>query len=225
MPNTVMDLDVRPDLQHAQFAFVDGLGAPGTWWTGAERVSIAKEVRRAREKAHLPPWHTPSSINPSDNEEPVLPGAAVDAVWRLTNHPGTLTDSWYQGIVEIITPHHYVEMVGIVAGLNAIDRFADALGLERLLLPDPQPGEPSMETVEAVVTTHWVPTADIPGGNVLKAMSAVPTAWQTTRPIAETHYVPQEMLLGDLAWNRGTLSRPQIEFVAAVTSFGNECFY
>jgi hypothetical protein len=118
-----------------------------------------------------------------------------------------------------------VEMVGIVAGLNAIDRFADALGLDRLLLPDPQPGEPSMETVEAVVTTHWVPTADIPGGNVLKAMSAVPTAWQTTRPIAETHYVPQEMLLGDLAWNRGTLSRPQIEFVAAVTSFGNECFY
>jgi hypothetical protein len=155
----------------------------------------------------------------------VLPDAAIDAVWRITNHPGTLVEGWYDDIVASITPHQYVELVGIVAGMNAVDRFADALDLDHLRLPPPRPGAPSQEGPDAVVTTHWVPTVERGGSNVLAALSAVPTAWASSRPIASAHYVPEDKVVGDLSWNRGILSRPQIELAAAVTSFANDCFY
>ena len=38
---------VRADLQAAYQGFWEVLPQPGTWWTGAERVAIAAEVRQA----------------------------------------------------------------------------------------------------------------------------------------------------------------------------------
>ena len=42
------DLPVRPDLEDAHRETWRRIAAPGTWWTGAERVAMAAEVRRAR---------------------------------------------------------------------------------------------------------------------------------------------------------------------------------
>jgi alkylhydroperoxidase family enzyme len=72
-----------------------------------------------------------------------LPDAVVDVVWRLTNHPGTLTSEWHDSIlgrgVEALA---YVEVVSIVAQVNCVDRFADALELDRVSMPEAEPGEP-----------------------------------------------------------------------------------
>lgn len=223
--HTVSELDVRPDLAAAQVEFIAQLADPGTWWTGAERIALAEEVRRAREHSDLAPWSAPSTISGTIPDDHRLPAIAVDAVWRITNHPGTLTINWYRSIVDGLDPLHYVELVGVVAALNAVDRFADAMGIDRLALPTARPGDPTRVTVDAGVTTHWVPTAGHGGANVMRALSAVPAAWEATRAIGATHYAPQDKIVGDLAWDRGVLTRAQIEYVAAMTSSLNECFY
>lgn len=229
----LVEAGVRADLVMAHRDAIGGLAAPGTWWTSEQRIGIAAEVRRALTRPDLAPWQSPSAIglpvDPTDSG--VLPAGVVDVIWRITNHPGTLTSAWYDAIVtEFASPRHYVELVGLVAALNAIERFALSLGLDPMSLPAPGTGrprseQPGAEVPEATVTTHWVPTATTHGPNVLQALSAVPTAFALTRSLSDAQYVPAVALLGDLTWNRGTLSRPQIELVAAQTSIDNECFY
>ena len=211
MGPTIIDTDIRTDLREAHATFVASLGEPGTWWTATERLEIAAEVRRATADRSTAPWAGPEDL--------------AGVIWRLTNHPGTLTRDWYDGAVATITPLQYVELVSIVAGLSAVDRFAEAMELEPIPLPSAAGGDPSRTPTESSVALHWVPTADVRGPNVLVAMSAVPAAWESTRPISSSHYVPQDKITGDLTWARGTLSRPQIELVAAVTSYAGECFY
>ena len=89
----------------------------GTWWTAAQRSEIVQQVRAARDhRAHdggaLPPWVQPSTVGGLIDTDGSLSAAAVDAVWRITNHPGTLTQDWYESIIERgVDPLAYVELV------------------------------------------------------------------------------------------------------------------
>ena len=187
---------------------------------------MATEVRRAAEHVDLPPWEAPSTSGLVADDH-VLPPAAVDAVWRITNHPGTLTADWHQGIVaELPSPEHYVELVAVVASVNSADAFARVMGLDPVPLPEAAAGEPSKDTIEgAGVTSHWVPTAPIGGPNVLKALSIVPGEMPTFDALFNAQYLPPDALLGDMDWGRPTMDRRQIELVATQTSLVNECFY
>ena len=207
------------------------MARPGTWWTGAERHAIASEVRRALAHSDLPPWLAPSACDPDHPAaiaaDQQLPVAAVDAVWRITNHPGTLTHDWYQTIVGgIPTAEHYVELVSVVAMVNSIDRFAAVLDLAPIPLPEPEAGEPTRERIDdTAVRHHWVPTAPVKGPNVIKALSAVPADIKVRQALSSSQYLPEGALMGDLDWGRNTIDRRQIELVAAQTSIANECFY
>ncbi len=228
---SILGSGFRTDLVDAHEAVAATVTRPGTWWTGAERRAIALEVRRALDHVDLPPWLAPSG---QDQDHPAaipadhpLPAAAVDAIWRITNHPGTLTNEWYTGIVDgLPSQEHYVELVGVVAMVNSIDRFAAIMDLAPVPLPEPQPGNPTNERVDDVaVRNHWVPTAPVKGPNVTKALSAVPADGETRQMLSGSQYVPDGALLGDLDWSRGTIDRRQIELIAAQTSLVNECFY
>jgi hypothetical protein len=228
---SILGSGIRSDLVEAHGAVVAAVARPGTWWTGAERHAIASEVRRAVDNADLPPWQAPSGCDP-DHPAAIpadhpLPAAAVDAIWRITNHPGTLTHDWYQGIVDgLPSPEHYVELVNVVAMVNSIDRFAAIMDLAPIPLPEPEAGEPTRERIDdTAVRDHWVPTAPVKGPNVLKALSAVPADRQTRQALSSSQYLPEGALLGDLDWGRETIDRRQIELVAAQTSIVNECFY
>lgn len=156
-----------------------------------------------------------------------LPLAAIDAIWRITNHPGTLTAEWYSDIVRgLPAPEYYIELVGLTAPLTSIDRFAAIMDLEPIALSGPEQGLPSGELVEgATVTTHWVPTVPGRGANVRKALTGAHGAADAYQVLGAAQYLDGAALLGDLDWNRGTLDRRQIELVAAKTSLLNECFY
>ena len=91
--------------------------------------------------------------------------------------------------------------------------------------PDPSDDPPSNETVPNSVTTHWVPTADINGPNVRKALTGSAGATEVYSALSEAQYVAGDALLGDLDWTRGTLDRRQIELIATETSMMNDCFY
>jgi hypothetical protein len=225
--STILESGFRTDLIEAHGNVMAGLAGPGTWWDGRQRLAIAAEVRRALAHAHLAPWDVPSAIDGLLNDADPLPPHAADAVWRITNHPGTLTVGWYRDIVAgFPSPEHYVELVGVVALVNSIDRFAAVLALDPIPLPAPRSGAPSQVRVDgAEVSTHWVPTAPMRGPYVLRALSAVPQDRPLQRELSEAQYLPEGALLGDMDWGRETIDRRQIELVAAQTSMVNECFY
>ena len=41
------DYKIREDIKQAHRAYWQRLAAPGSWWTGAERIAIAQETRNA----------------------------------------------------------------------------------------------------------------------------------------------------------------------------------
>tara|TARA_Y100000768_G_scaffold384003_1_gene367208 strand:+ start:1730 stop:2428 length:699 start_codon:yes stop_codon:yes gene_type:complete len=221
------ELPIRPDLDQAHAEVASRWAKTGSWWSGVERLAIVEEVRHARDSAEIAPWESASEIEGIVSSDQILPDAAIDAIWRITNHPGTLTAEWHASILgRGIHPEAYVEMVGVVAQANAVDRFADALDLDRVELPLPSSSEPDQTSdVSLQVTSHWVPTAQIKGPNVLKALSAVPFENETLSILSSAQYVRLGDLLSDLVSNQNSLSRLQVEVIAARTSKLNECFY
>jgi alkylhydroperoxidase family enzyme len=218
---------IRPELAAAHSAILERWATPGSFWTAAQRIALVEQVRRARDSAPLPAWVAPSTVNGLLDGAADLPAVAVDAVWRLTNHPGTLTIDWYrQLLARGLAAGPYVELVAVVAQANCIDRFTDALGVNRHTLPPPGAGGPNPAVAaDCEVRNHWVPTAPIKGPNVIKALSLLPFENESRRILSDAQYVPGSALLGDLRLGCGALSRPQVELLAARTSTLNECFY
>ncbi|HEU5301346.1 MAG TPA: alkylhydroperoxidase-related (seleno)protein [Acidimicrobiia bacterium] len=219
---------VREDLATAHAATVVHWAAPGTWWTAEQRLALVSEARRARAAPEAPAWHAPSAVEPARVAALPVPAAAVDAVWRITRHPGSLVASWYESIVgeSGVSVEQYVELVGIVAEAASLDSFARAIGVAPLALPDAAPGAPTHARPDGVAGHgHWVPIVDDGGPNVTKALSLVPAETSAVRRLAEAQYLPGDALMGDLAWSRGRLDRMQTELIAARTSALNECFY
>ena len=221
------ELPLRADLNDTHEEMAKRWATTGLWWSGAERLAIVEEVRNARDSERLAPWESPSQIDGLVSHDHVLPAAAVDAIWRITNHPGTLTAEWHASILgQGLHPEAYVELVGVVAQANAVDRFADALSLERVQLPDPSHAEPAKSSDPSVqISSHWVPTSKIKGPNVVKALSAVPFENESMQLLSSVQYVRLGDLLSDLVSNQNSLSRLQVEVLAARTSKLNECFY
>jgi len=58
----------------------------------------------------------------------------------------------------------------------------------------------------------------------VQGLSAAPAEWDNVKQLAAAQYVPVDEM-GELAWSRGTLSRADMEFVAARLSAARECFY
>jgi hypothetical protein len=91
------------------------------------------------------------------------------------------------------SPEYYVELVGVVAVVNAIDRLASILDLELLPIADASLGEPTRPEIASSISSHWVPTAlDAQGANVLKASSVAPAVVEMRTRIGATHYLPAD---------------------------------
>jgi len=185
------------------------LASPGTWWTGAERISIAAEARRAVRNA------TPTGV---------LPDAATEAARRVAVDAASIRsvdiERWAGGGLDGFA---YVELVGIVSRLMAIDVATFGLGLDEVPLPVALPGEPTRQKPEdAEVTTGWVPTvgpANAPG-----SMSGVPAEVEAMFDVHGVLYLSLEQM-GDLDIERNGIHRTQMELAAGRTSWLNECFY
>ncbi len=119
----------------------------------------------------------------------------------------------------------YVELVGVVASVVAIDMFAGALGADSEPLPDPAGGEPSRARPGSVGDDGaWVPmTMPFQGPNVARALSLVPSAAMMFGTLALEMYAKGDF--AKLVWEERPLARPQVELVAARVSALNECFY
>ncbi|MGD9749590.1 MAG: alkylhydroperoxidase-related (seleno)protein [Acidimicrobiia bacterium] len=222
-------LAVRDDLRRSHEQAWRHVAAPGSWWNGAERVAIARVALAALDDPDpLPPWVAPTAAGRRPAGSDGLPEAAVDAAYRIARHASTLTDGWYRSILERgIGALAYVELVGVVIAVAAVDGFARAAGVDRPPLPFPESGEADHRHPPlAEAELNWVPVA-APADQkaaVVQALSAVPAEWENLAQLHAAQYIPVHEM-GDMGWTRGTLDRPQMELVAARLSAARQCFY
>jgi hypothetical protein len=234
---------VADSLTAAHSRFWGRLAGAGAWWTGAERVAIATEARRAREcdlcrrrKQSVSPYFVEGEHDRAGD----LPEVAVDAVHRLVTDASRLKREWLDRAVAAgLSVERYVELLGTVVALVSIDSFCMALGLPEHPLPAPRAGEPSRyRPASARPEEAWVPLvpednsgtpeADLwPAGRigwVVRAMSLVPDEVRTLHDLSAAHYLEMEDVPNPRA-ARGHLTRPQMELVAGRVSALNGCFY
>jgi hypothetical protein len=201
----------RPDLPGAFRAEWRFLARPGARWTGAERVAIAAVDRDA--------WVGTGGVDAA------LPHSAVDAARTLGTEPGVVrrgtVDGW---MVEGLDDVGYVELVGIVSRVTAVDTFHRAMGLPLEPLPEPDAGDPTGDPLprraKRTSRSH-APTVGPP--TIPSVLSAVPAENQAWMDLADAMYLTfAEMESPDIVKD---LHRRQIEVVAARTSLINDCFF
>ena len=138
---------VREDLPAAHRRAWRRLAEPGTWWTGAERLAIAAEVRNARRCrlcAERKEALSPDGVSGEHAALGALPEAALEVVHRLTTDNGRLSRAWFDKTLAAgLDDVRYVETVGVVVTLLSIDSFCRGIGVPVHPLPEPVPGEPS----------------------------------------------------------------------------------
>ncbi len=225
----------------AHASFWRRLESPGEWWSSAERVKIAEEVRAAPEcrlcrerKSAL----SPNAVAGAHDCATDLPDDAVEVIHRVVTDPGRLSRKWFEQMTAgELSDAHYVEILGILVAVVSIDSFCQGIGLQAHPLPVASAGEPDRHRpAGAAMEAAWVPMikedkavgpeADLYGGaermpNVIRAMSLVPDAVYTLRELLDAHYPGGPSLNAD----GRVLTRPQMELLAARVSAIRECFY
>lgn len=222
-----------------------GLGEPGVWWAGPERVKIARETRAARacalcrtRKAALSPHAVPGAHDAVTD----LSAPAIEAIHRIVSDPGRLSEAWYRRTISSgLTDEAYVELLAVVSITTAVDTFDRACGTPARELPAALPGEPTCRRpAGAKPGLGWMPmlapedvTPDDPplyssagrvGGNVHRALSLVPAAMMQFWDLFETQYLPQDAMR-DFAREYRAISHAQIEMLAARVAVRNQCVY
>ena len=234
---------VRSDIVAAQQNAWRGIGQAGTWWTGAERVAIAAEVRnapncklcRARQEAL-----SPFAIDGEHDSIADLPAAAIEVIHRVITDPGRLTRSWFDSVLDQgLSDAEYVE-VAIVSVLTvAVDTFARAIGSPPWPLPEPGAGEPTRIRPEGLADEGaYVPTIPSGGagpaeadlynpfrGNIYRAISLVPEQARLFYAILGAQYLPSSDVANPESNGGRAITRPQMEIIAARVSALNGCFF
>jgi len=237
-------LPVRDDLVAAHRRTWDYLARPGAWWTGAERVAIAAEVRRApacalcrARKDALSPYAVPGT---HDSGGGALPETAVDVVHRVVTDPARLARPWCEAAQAELGDGRYVELVGVLVSVLSIDAFDRGVGRPAEPLPAPRAGAPARRRPPAAVRDEaWVamiPAAGLTAAerdlwtmrhppNVLRALSLVPDEVRRLQDLSAACYLRVEQVADARAGGARAISRPQMELLAGRVSALNECFY
>lgn len=213
--------EVRPEIRDAQQRAWDAIARPGSHWTGAERVAIARRAREARQRRADPPWLR-RDLPEAGGE---LSEAAVRAARTIAVDARTIDAPRAKEMIAALGDAAYVELAAIVVSVCAIDTYAEALGVALEPLPAPRPGEPDGARAPGTVAgIAHVPMIDpFPGPNVARALSLVPAAAQMFFDLVMAMYAGPGGFY-ELVWD-GPLARPQAELLAARVSAVNECFY
>lgn len=196
--------EVRAELQRQWTQ----IASPGTWLDGAQRVAVASEARAARARTEAGTG---------------LPDTVVEAAHSVAAAAPDVSAAWVDDLEERgLAVEAYVEIVGVVGRLAAIDACVRGLGGTVEPLPDPGPGAPSRRRNHAA---QWhgafVPTEG--GTRAPLMLTAVPEEAQAQMVLHGALYLTEEEMT-DLE-RSDALHRPQMEFVASRVSWLNDCPY
>lgn len=236
---------IQPRYAEAHNRYWKKLASAGSWLSGAERVAVAKEVRQAGScslcrdrKAALSPYQ----VDGAHETVTDLPDLVIEVVHRIITDPGRLTRTWYEGLLKQgLTSEKYIEVLGTLGCVLTIDEFCRGLGLPLHELPEPVAGEPDGYRPANILEDGdgaWVPILpnvvdegpesdlwDGRTGYVIRALSLVPEEVRSMLDLLDTHYMNNNQIWNVTGSRRGTLSRMQMEVIAARVSGLNGCFY
>jgi hypothetical protein len=241
---------MREDLATAQTQAWQRVAAPGTWWTGAERVAIAAETRHARDcyfcAARAVALSPLAMAGAHERLESSLTDVAVEAIHRIRTDPGRLGETWFRRLCAAgLSEEAYIELVAVVAVVTAVDTFRHAAGLELLPLPAPTDGAPTQDRPRnAHPGLCWVATLapedvtpDDPdlyrehpgpreryGANIQRALSLVPRSMMHWWDLLEAMYQSSREMR-DFTHEYRAVTHPQIELLAARVAALNRCEY
>jgi len=225
-----LSITVREDLADAHRLAWEHIATPGSWWSGAERVELARTALVAIEDADAPPPWIPITSTNRLAADLVAPGAAHDLVYRVTRYAGTMTASVHRAAADELGELPYVELCAISSTVAAVAYFCRNIGEPVPPLPQPIDGAPTREQPEHLAQPryNWVPVA-APADEaaaVVQAYTAVPDEQRNTWRMAAAQYMPADEMV-DPDWRRrpGGLSRAQMELVAARLTKARDCFY
>lgn len=236
-------LPIRAGLARERERAWQSLASPGTWWNANERLAIAAEARNApgcalceRRKAALSPY----AVDGAHDSLGALPASIVEVVHRLVTDSGRLKPTWLRTMLEAgLTETQYVETIGVVAMITALDTFDLALGLPQRTLPAAHHGAPSRHRpAGAKHDLAWVATVapeDLKPGdpdpytvhgakNIHRALSLVPQEVLNFFDFDVELYLKDDQVR-DFAQEFRALSHPQIELLAGRVSALNGCYY
>ena len=242
---------VRDDIVAAHERAWNRIARAGAWFDGKTRLAIAAETRHAancalcaRRKESVSPY----GIAGQHDTLGALPERLVEQIHRIVTDPGRLTRGWFDSLMASGTPDtEYVETVGVVATVVAIDTFCRAIGVPLHPLPAPQNGAPHQRRPR---TAHqrgeaWVAMIhpkDLEGeldsaeeqslasywggvpANIRRALSLVPEEAYEWFRLVEVQYLPGKAMR-DFANEYRAITHAQIELVAGRVSVLNQCFY
>ncbi|MCP4756740.1 MAG: hypothetical protein GY866_38240 [Proteobacteria bacterium] len=245
-----LDYPVRSDLNEQCRASWRRLAEVGEWWTSAERVAIAEEVRLAakcdvcaRRKESLSPY----VLKELHMGKRVLSPMVIDTVHRVATDAWRLKRDWFDELrLDGLSDGEIVEMIAIVATVAAIDRLARGLGTSRPDLPEAEEGDPTAKRpAGAAQSFAWVSTVPVDkaegdlaeyyrklGGSdgqiphVQQALSYVPSEAMAISQLSNALYLPVGSSVADAGADPGrAVSRAQMEWIATTVSSANECYY
>ncbi|MDP6979149.1 MAG: hypothetical protein QF570_11190 [Myxococcota bacterium] len=213
---------VRDTIQQVHRTSWQQIANAGSYFTGEQRLEIARQARATRAKRGDPSWLREGL----PDAEGRLSEVAVDAARTIAADAHKIDSEWAAKKIAALGDGAYVELISIVACMSAIDAYSEALGRAHEPLPDPQPGEPDGgRLAEATDAGAHVPMIDpFTGPNVARALSLVPSANQLFFANVMAMYSNGSGGFYDMEWG-GPLDRPQAELIAARVSAVNECFY
>ena len=209
---------IRADLAEAHRQSLQHVASPGARLDAERRLQIAAAATQGYLAAEPPPpWVRPFA------------DPALDVAFRLARYAGTITQEWYEQVItEGMHPLEWVEIVGIVVATVPPLAFARAAGRALPEFPPSVAGQPhGREAAElAPATLNWVPVAAPADttASVVQALSALPGEWDNMWRLAAAQYMSDAQMVDPL-WNRGTLSRPQLELASGRISRVRECFF
>ncbi|MEL6983080.1 MAG: hypothetical protein AAFO29_11705 [Actinomycetota bacterium] len=178
----------------------------------ATSADTSTGTRAGDDRGQPDPPPRPSSNEPLD-----------ELTHRLTVAPASIRQAFVRELEGHGVPAAtYVEVLGLVARLTAIDTFAIGLGVPPVDLPPPADDQPTGEVAtEATIDGGWVPT--VGPASPPSALSLTPSEHRAMLDLHRVFYlsIPE---MGDLDADRG-LHRTQMELVAARASLLNECFF
>ena len=184
------------------------LNASGPTLTAAERVAVIGAARAA--------WAGATEPDPAG-------GVIREAAHWLAVDAGGLTGEVVDDLEERgLDRYRYLETVGVVAMLANVDFYARGLGASLPATDEPGDEPPTGEIHPTSARgAGWVPSVGRPFAPLW--LDALPPEGEALRAIHEPMYMPFDEM-GDTRY-RDELARPQIEYLAARTSYLNECFY
>lgn len=220
----------RVELLNAHSQAWNWIAGPGTWLTGAERLSVSRETRQAAGcslcQARMDAL-SPFAVDGQHDHLDALSDAQVEAIHRVATDSGRLSGVWVEGLhADGLTDGAYIEMVGVVAMTKMMDAFTWAAGEPNGYRP---PGAKKSDAWVAVVKLEDVAESDGPlygatAGGVHQALSLVPDSKRAFWDLGEPHYIPMSEIR-NVDTKARAISRAQIEILAGRTAALHQCVY